>query len=65
MAVLEILGPEGIITASVGLLVFGVREWRLVQVAREQRRVREYQLLAQMIVEVADDGHGMACRYVV
>lgn len=57
------LGPEGVITASVGLLVLGVREWRRVQLARERRRVREYELLARMVVEVADDGRGLQVRH--
>lgn len=63
VAVLEMLGPEGVITTSVGLLILGAREWRRVQLARERRRIREYELLAQMVVEVTDDGRGVQVRH--
>ncbi|MFF5030139.1 hypothetical protein ACFY2J_38845 [Streptomyces collinus] len=63
MAVLEMLGPEGVITASMGLLALGVREWVRVQLARERRRIREYELLAKMFVEVADIGRGVQVRH--
>lgn len=61
---LEMLRSEGVITAGMGLLVLGVREWKRVWLAREWRREREQELLTQMVVEVADVvGRGVVVRH--
>ncbi|MDX3067761.1 MULTISPECIES: hypothetical protein [Streptomyces] len=51
----EMLGPEGVIALLVAVAGAGAREWRRVQVAREKRRVREQELLAEMVSDVSGD----------
>ncbi|QKV90427.1 hypothetical protein HUT19_40875 [Streptomyces sp. NA02950] len=52
----EMLVPEGVIALLATLVAVGAREWRRVQLAREKRRMREQELLAKMVAEVADGG---------
>lgn len=54
----EVLGPEGVIALLVAVVVAGAREWRRVQLAREKRRVREQELLAEMVSDVCGDSRG-------
>ncbi|EDY55665.1 MULTISPECIES: hypothetical protein [Streptomyces] len=49
----EILAPEGVIALLAAVAAVGAREWRRVQLAREKRRVREQELLAAMVADVA------------
>ncbi|MFK4106139.1 hypothetical protein ACI2L1_40005 [Streptomyces sp. NPDC019531] len=49
----EMLAPEGVIALLAAVVAVGVREWRRVQLAREKRRVREQELLAAMVADVA------------
>ncbi|MFF0767017.1 hypothetical protein ACFYWH_44710 [Streptomyces sp. NPDC003737] len=51
----EMLGPEGVIALLATVVVAGAREWRRVQLAREKRRVREQELLAEMVSDVSGD----------
>lgn len=51
----EMLGPEGVIALLAAVVVAGAREWRRVQLARENRRVREQELLAEMVADVSGD----------
>ncbi|WP_105974922.1 hypothetical protein [Streptomyces geranii] len=50
----EMLVPEGVFALLAAVIAVGAREWRRVQTAREKRRVREQELLAEMVAEVAD-----------
>jgi hypothetical protein len=52
----EMLAPEGVIALLAAMVAVGAREWRRVQLAREKRRVREQELLAAMVADVADGG---------
>lgn len=45
--------PEGVIALLIMLVAIGAREWRRVQLAREKRREREQELLAEMVADVA------------
>lgn len=49
----EMLAPEGVIALLAAMVAVGAREWRRVQLAREKRRVREQELLAAMVADVA------------
>lgn len=49
----ELLVPEGVFALLAAVIAVGAREWRRVQMAREKRRVREQELLAEMVAEVA------------
>ncbi|MFF3359384.1 hypothetical protein ACFYWN_44020 [Streptomyces sp. NPDC002917] len=49
----ELLVPEGVIAFLAAVVAIGAREWRRVQLAREKRRVREQELLAEMVADVA------------
>ncbi|MEU9272669.1 hypothetical protein AB0E04_45880 [Streptomyces sp. NPDC048251] len=55
----EMLGAEGVMTLLVTVVVIGAREWRRVQLAREKRREREQELLAEMVAEVAQGEQGV------
>jgi membrane protein implicated in regulation of membrane protease activity len=52
----EMLAPEGVFALLAAVIAVGAREWRRVQTAREKRRVREQELLAEMVAEVAGGG---------
>ncbi|MFI2437136.1 hypothetical protein [Streptomyces sp. NPDC018693] len=52
-SVQEMLMPEGVMVLLATLVAIGAREWRRVQLAREKRREREQELLAEMVAEVA------------
>lgn len=45
--------PEGVIAVLAVMVAIGAREWRRVQLAREKRREREQELLAEMVADVA------------
>jgi hypothetical protein len=47
-------GPEGVSALLIMVVVIVAREWRRVQLARERRREREQELLAEMVVGVAE-----------
>lgn len=49
-------GPEGVSALVVGVVIVVAREWRRVQLARERRREREQELLAEMVSGVAEGG---------
>ncbi|MFJ3106518.1 hypothetical protein [Streptomyces sp. NPDC086835] len=49
----ELLMPEGVIAVLAVMVAIGAREWRRVQLAREKRREREQELLAEMVADVA------------
>ncbi|MET7391421.1 hypothetical protein ACFYPT_40795 [Streptomyces sp. NPDC005529] len=49
----EMLVPEGVFALLAMVIAVGAREWRRVQMAREKRRMREQELLAEMVAEVA------------
>lgn len=59
----EMLVPEGVIALLATLVAVGAREWRRVQLAREKRRMREQELLAEMVAEVADGGREVSCSH--
>ncbi|MEU1407975.1 hypothetical protein ABZ471_37615 [Streptomyces sp. NPDC005728] len=50
------LVPEGVGAALIAVVAIGAREWRRVQLARERRREREQELLAEMVSGVAEGG---------
>ncbi|MDI1454270.1 hypothetical protein NHG22_10650 [Streptomyces sp. ATE26] len=52
----EMLGPEGVGAVLIAVIAIGAREWRRVQLARERRREREQELLAEMVSGVAEGG---------
>ncbi len=47
-------GPEGVSALVIMVVVIVAREWRRVQLARERRREREQELLAEMVSGVAE-----------
>lgn len=47
-------GPEGVSALVIMVVVVVAREWRRVQLARERRREREQELLAEMVSGVAE-----------
>ncbi len=47
-------GPEGVSALLIMVVVIVAREWRRVQLARERRREREQELLAEMVSGVAE-----------
>lgn len=47
-------GPEGVSALVVAVVIVVAREWRRVQLARERRREREQELLAEMVSGVAE-----------
>ncbi|KUL48992.1 hypothetical protein [Streptomyces sp. NRRL S-1521] len=49
----EMWGPEGVSALLIMVVIVG-REWRRVQLARERRREREQELLAEMVRGVAE-----------
>ncbi|WP_330343395.1 hypothetical protein OHA09_36040 [Streptomyces longwoodensis] len=55
----QMLVPEGVMTLLVTAAVIAAREWRRVQLAREKRREREQELLAEMVAEVAQGSQGV------
>lgn len=57
------LGPEGVIALMAAMVVAGAREWRRVQTAREKRRVREQELLAEMVFDVSGDSRDVRVRH--
>lgn len=52
----DMWGPEGVGALVVAVVIVVAREWRRVQVARERRREREQELLAEMVSGVAGSG---------
>lgn len=59
----EMLGPEGVIALMAAMVVAGAREWRRVQTAREKRRVREQELLAEMVSDVSGGSRDVRVRH--
>ena len=59
----EMLVPEGVFALLAAVIAVGAREWRRVQTAREKRRVREQELLAEMVAEVADGSREVRVRH--
>lgn len=46
-------GAGGVLALLAAVVAAGAREWRRVQLARENRRVREQELLAEMVADVS------------
>jgi hypothetical protein len=57
------VGLEAVFAAVVALATLGAREWRRVQLAREQRRHREQELLVQLAKEIAEGGGSVQVRH--
>ncbi|MFF4985479.1 hypothetical protein ACFY3O_36240 [Streptomyces sp. NPDC001046] len=59
----EMLAPEGVIALLAAVAAVGAREWRRLQLAREKRRVREQELLAAMVADVAGGRRDVHVRH--